>query len=305
MAGAAGVAQRRRDVGSAPGDGDACPGTSGAPDVTNGGRVFWRSYAVTAGGVFLVSVINVLNRLQEARTHRVALAPFIALLQEFSSTTVIAALIPLIWMAGRRWPPALEGWMRVAAIHLACATAFSVLHVAGMVALRALLPPLQGRAALDGLSGFFYEYRKDVLSYAVLQASGLVLAHLLRPPVKPVQTAAEPAPPEPLFDIKDGPRLVRTPVRDMVAVVSAGNYVEVKLADGRSPLMRATLAAIELELAPYGFVRTHRSWLVNPARVRVIAPSGSGDHRLELDGGLEAPLSRRYAQALETLRRPT
>lgn len=273
--------------------------------MTNGRRVFWLSYSVTAGGVFLVSMINVLNTLQEARTHGVALVPFIALLQEFSSTTVIAALIPLIWMAGRRWPPAWEGWMRIAAIHLACATAFSVLHVAGMVALRALLPPLHGRAALDGLSGFFYEYRKDVLSYAVLQASGLVLAHLLRPPVAPVQIAAEPVRPEALFDIKDGPRLVRTPVREMVAVVSAGNYVEVKLADGRSPLMRATLAAMELELAPHGFLRTHRSWLVNPARVRVIAPSGSGDHRLELDGGLEAPLSRRYAQALETLRRPT
>ena len=36
--------------------------------------------------------------------------------------------------------------------------------------------------------------------------------------------------------------------------------------------------------------------------MRALAPAGSGDHGLELDGGLHAPLSRRYPAALERLK---
>lgn len=273
--------------------------------MTSGGRVYWLSYGLTAGGVLLVTVINILNRLQEARVHALPFAALTTVLLEGSSTIVIVTLIPMIWLAARRWPPRPEAWAKTAVVHLGCATVFSVVHVGGMVGLRALLPPLRGHADFDGLNAFFYEYRKDVLVYAVLLASGMVLRHLLQPRQEAAGEVVKANRSEPTFDIRDGARILRTPVRDIAAVVSAGNYVEVKLIDGRSPLMRATLAGMEAQLEEHGFLRTHRSWLVNPARVRVIAPVGSGDHRLELDGGLEAPLSRRYGGALERLRSPT
>ena len=73
------------------------------------------------------------------------------------------------------------------------------------------------------------------------------------------------------------------------------------LADGRKPLMRSSLTAIETELAPHGFVRTHRSWLVNAARVTELRPEKSGDYAVGL-GAVEAPLSRRFPQALARLR---
>ncbi len=66
--------------------------------------------------------------------------------------------------------------------------------------------------------------------------------------------------------------------------------------------MRSTLAATEAELGPHGFVRTHRSWLVNVARVRELEAVGSGDFVLRLEGGAEAPLSRRFRAAMERLR---
>jgi DNA-binding LytR/AlgR family response regulator len=116
--------------------------------------------------------------------------------------------------------------------------------------------------------------------------------------------AAEPAARDaaPLsFDIRDGTRLVRAPLDEIVAVRSAGNYVEFLLSDGRRPLMRSPLASVEEQLADLGFVRTHRSWLVNAARVTGLRPEGSGDYAVEL-GDLEAPLSRRFPQALATLR---
>ena len=80
--------------------------------------------------------------------------------------------------------------------------------------------------------------------------------------------------------------------------------MEFSLVDGRQPLMRTTLARVENDLAGGGFVRTHRSWLVNSRHVAEIAAAGSGDHDLRLSNGAEVPLSRRYPQALALLRTP-
>ncbi len=88
-------------------------------------------------------------------------------------------------------------------------------------------------------------------------------------------------------------------IDDILAVRSAGNYVEFLLADGRAPLMRATLAGVEAQLRPHGVARTHRSWLVNTGRIEEIEPARSGDYRLSLKGGIEAPLSRRFRPALK------
>jgi DNA-binding LytR/AlgR family response regulator len=65
--------------------------------------------------------------------------------------------------------------------------------------------------------------------------------------------------------------------------------------------MRATMAAMEQALAGHGFVRTHRAWLVNRARVEGLAPAGSGDVAISLSGGVEALLSRRYRRTAEPL----
>ena len=66
-------------------------------------------------------------------------------------------------------------------------------------------------------------------------------------------------------------------------------------------MMRSPLSALEEELGPRGFVRTHRSWLVNAARMTKLEPEGSGDYTVELET-LTVPLSRRYPQALARLR---
>ena len=104
-----------------------------------------------------------------------------------------------------------------------------------------------------------------------------------------------------MFTIRDGARIVRVKMSDILAVSSAGNYVEFVLRDGRRPLMRTPLSAIETELSPRGFVRVHRSWLVNAAQMTGLTPQGSGDYTVEL-GDLTVPLSRRFPQALAKLR---
>ncbi|WP_375269447.1 LytTR family DNA-binding domain-containing protein, partial [Phenylobacterium sp.] len=70
---------------------------------------------------------------------------------------------------------------------------------------------------------------------------------------------------------------------------------------GRRPMMRISLSALEAELGPHGFVSTHRSWLVNAGQVRELRPESSGDYRVVL-GPVEAPISRRFPEALSRLR---
>ncbi|HYJ34867.1 MAG TPA: LytTR family DNA-binding domain-containing protein, partial [Rhizomicrobium sp.] len=115
------------------------------------------------------------------------------------------------------------------------------------------------------------------------------------------QHQPQPVAASPTFDIRDGAKLTRVMLADILAVTSAGNYVEFLMQDGRRLLMRTPLSAVESDLAERGFVRTHRSWLVNEKAVTGLTPEGSGDYEVAL-GGLTAPLSRRFPAALARLR---
>ena len=222
---------------------------------------------------------------------------------EGSSALIIAVIILMpglmvLWTRRAR-PP----WWITLPAHMAAATLFSVLHVAAFVVLRKMAYALW----MDGpyrfspaVSEFLYEFRKDVVVYAFSAAIYWVL-NRLRAASTPAATAVSHSVAGAQFDIRDGARLVRAPIGDILAVRSAGNYAEFVLADGRRPLMRSSLSALEASLGAHGFLRTHRSWLVNPTRVTGLKPEGSGDYAVEL-GNVEAPLSRRFPQALMALR---
>jgi DNA-binding LytR/AlgR family response regulator len=51
--------------------------------------------------------------------------------------------------------------------------------------------------------------------------------------------------------------------------------------------LRASLARLERVLAPWGFLRTHRAYLVNLARVQALIPWSRHAHSLLIDGGQE------------------
>jgi DNA-binding LytR/AlgR family response regulator len=183
-------------------------------------------------------------------------------------------------------------------VHIPAATLFSLLHVLGFIALRKLVYWLANDTYSFGtfIPHFLYELRKDALGYALFIAGFALIEHLLRQQQlieTPGQTLT--------FDIRDGAKLTRVSLGDILAVTSAGNYVEFVLRDGRRLMMRSPLSALEGELSPRGFLRTHRSWLVNASRMTSLKPEGSGDYTVELEG-LTAPLSRRYPDALTKLR---
>ncbi|MEP3051607.1 MAG: LytTR family DNA-binding domain-containing protein [Erythrobacter sp.] len=79
---------------------------------------------------------------------------------------------------------------------------------------------------------------------------------------------------------------------DIVRFSGAGDYVEVFLTDGRSALYSASLAALARELS-FGFVRVHRSHIVNAALVKSLTRDSSGTGNLEMSDGSAVPVSRR------------
>jgi len=216
---------------------------------------------------------------------------------EGSSWVSVMAFFWIPWIGYRLAPPAVRP-RRWLLLHLPAALAYSFFHVGGFILLRALAYWIAGSVYHFGafVPNFLYELGKDVLAYALFIAGFALIERLLRQQ-QLIQTPGQTL----TFDIRDGARLTRVRLSDILAVASAGNYVEFLLSDGRRLLMRSPLSAVESELAERGFVRTHRSWLVNEAAVTGLTPQGSGDYEIAL-GALAVPLSRRFPAALAKIR---
>jgi DNA-binding LytR/AlgR family response regulator len=109
----------------------------------------------------------------------------------------------------------------------------------------------------------------------------------------------KPAPGEDRIEIRDGGAAVFLQPGDILFVEAAGNYVDFHTA-ARSHLVRGTLAAWEARLSRSGFVRVHRSRIVNRARISALRPTPSGDIEITLDDGRTLLGSRRYRATLES-----
>jgi hypothetical protein len=259
-------------------------------------RAALKAYAVAALVAVTIETANAFSTVQDFKALGRHLAFIEPAIWEYSSGVAILLFAPLIYAAVRLAPPGRGGWLRFVLVHPVASVLFSSLHILGMGLIRIWIYALGGYHYRGRLFDFVYEYRKDVGTYLVVGGIFWLFLELER------RRASPPSPAAPILDIKDGSRVIKAPVGEILAVSSAGNYVEVVLADGRRPLMRSTLAAAEASLGPHGFVRTHRSWLVNTARVRELEAVGSGDFVLRLEGGAQAPLSRRFRAAMEHLR---
>jgi two-component system LytT family response regulator len=102
--------------------------------------------------------------------------------------------------------------------------------------------------------------------------------------------------------LRDGHRTHHVPVPDLLWIESFGNYTRVFTPASRY-IHRATMAAVAAQLAPHGFVRIHRTVIVNSARVRELRPRGSGHCEVVLDTGARLPVSRTFRGAIERLLR--
>jgi DNA-binding LytR/AlgR family response regulator len=87
---------------------------------------------------------------------------------------------------------------------------------------------------------------------------------------------------------------------EIVAVEAQGNYISVQRTSG-AELLRESMSAVEAKLRAYGFVRIHRSVIVNATFVEEIVTLGTGDNVVRIKGGKEFAVSRTYKKNLRSI----
>lgn len=253
-------------------------------------RTFFYGYTATTVFAGVVNLLNILT-IQHDRPELGFLEPAI---WEGSSWLSLLAFLWIAWVFWRLAPIKVRP-RRWLLLHIPGACLYALAHVGGFIVLRKLAYWALDSHYVFG-AHFLYELPKDALAYSLFVAGFALIEHLLRQQ-QLIQTPGQTL----TFDIRDGARLSRVHLSEILAIASAGNYVEFHLKDGRRLLMRSPLSAVESDLGGRGFTRTHRSWLVNAAHVTGLKPEGSGDYEVSL-GPLAVPLSRRFKTALESLR---
>jgi DNA-binding LytR/AlgR family response regulator len=104
----------------------------------------------------------------------------------------------------------------------------------------------------------------------------------------------------PRIAIKAKGRTLFLDVAEIVAVEAEGNYISLR--HRTVPyLLRESLSSMAEKLEPYGFMRIHRSVIVNISAVEEIQPLPTGEYRLLLKGGREYFVTRRYKDSLRNL----
>jgi len=87
---------------------------------------------------------------------------------------------------------------------------------------------------------------------------------------------------------------------DILAVQAEGNYVSLRPRTN-SYLVHESLSSMAEKLKPYGFIRIHRSVVVNISAVEEIQPLPTGEHRLRVRGGKKYLVTRTYKHNLRDL----
>ncbi len=95
-------------------------------------------------------------------------------------------------------------------------------------------------------------------------------------------------------------RILFIDAADVIAVEAKGNYVLLLHATS-SHMLRESISTMEEKLNLHGFVRIHRSVLVNAALVEEIHLSSTGEYVLRVRGGREFTATRTYKKNLRLL----
>ena len=262
-----------------------------------------RSTFMWIAGVFAAYlVVEVMSKITEYERSANSVSPAHFTIYEVSSVVVALALLPLISKVVSLATPGQHPWRHVALVHAGAVVSFSLLHVAGMVAIRkAVFFAFYGSTYIfsDNVPrDLIYEFRKDVLTYGLFVLF-IAFGRQLDQQRRELAAARDDAKKSSRLTLKSGGRTIWLAAEDIVWIKSASNYVEVA-ANGKTHLARSTLTAMERQLSDTGApaIRVHRSHIVNADHIRQIDPTGEGDVKIKMSDGAVVPGSRRYRDRL-------
>ncbi len=110
-------------------------------------------------------------------------------------------------------------------------------------------------------------------------------------------TEEQAAGPEKLVVDDEGSK-IRLDLADIICIESAGDYVAIATGE-RVYLDRCTIQSMEDRLNSSGFLRVHRSAIVNMRQVTQLTPLGKGRYGLLMTNGKTVTSSRRYEPILQ------
>jgi two-component system LytT family response regulator len=147
------------------------------------------------------------------------------------------------------------------------------------------------------LKPFSNESINEALDRACRRAKGERAAKLIET-LPQLQRLSRPG--HPMIAIKAKGKILFINPGDVVAVQAEGNYVSLQR-ESDSYLLRESISMVAEKLKPYGFIRIHRSALVNTTFVVEIKPYSTGKCGLRVKGGKEYAVTSAYKKNLKPL----
>ncbi len=117
-------------------------------------------------------------------------------------------------------------------------------------------------------------------------------------PKRPIRTAAVGK--SARIAIKAKRNILFIDAADVIVVEAKGKYV-LLLHTSSSHMLRESISTMEEKLNLHGFVRIHRSVLVNAAMVEEMHPLSTGEYALRVRGGRQFTVTRTYKKNLQLL----
>lgn len=150
----------------------------------------------------------------------------------------------------------------------------------------------QARAVDYVLKPFSPDRIQDAIDHAKQRSSAQRLSAL----VDALPTIREKAQ-RPKMAIKSKGRILLIDPGEVIAIKAEGNYALLERSTG-SDILRESISTLAEKLKTFGFVRIHRSVLVNTSHIEELSPLFSGDYLVKMKGGKEFTISRNYKRNL-------
>jgi len=141
-------------------------------------------------------------------------------------------------------------------------------------------------------------FRLSAVDYIVKPLSRSVLAEACGRVEDKCRTST-PTGPVPRFVIKSFGRTDIVDMDDVIIARAERNYVALVCKD-REYLHRMTISEVEKDLAPLGYLRCHRSFIVRKNRVKTLVRKNGVLSFLRLDNDTEIPVGANYRTAVQS-----